>query len=153
MVTLSPGDMCLGAMVGGVRQAANLHKERSNLYGAEASDPTAIHVLGARGEIVVSRAFNLYWSGALDFSAPDVGGWIDVRSRSRDHWDLILHDKDPDRPVVLVLAQEKPDQFRLAGWLMASDGKQQKYVQTPRPGGTAYFVPQAALRPLEELDR
>lgn len=110
------------------------------------------HVLGALGECAFAKATNRYWSGSVNtFKAPDVGS-IQVRTRSQSSYDLIVRDDDNDDDV-FVLVTGGPVEFTIHGWIRASDAKKEKFVSDYGGYGEAYFVPQAALRPIDPLVR
>ena len=113
---------------------------------------------GACGEMALAKWLGVWYDGALgDFTAADVGNY-EVRTNPNEWGDLILREKDPDTSVfVLVLSHNAP-RFLLRGWMYGYEGKQERYYrsgskhkQEDRP--KAFFVPQRALKPMEELPR
>jgi len=110
-------------------------------------------IVGAVGEAAVAKALNYFWLGngsALDY-AGDVGPFH-VRATEREGGCLILHDRDDDS-AQYYLARLKLEglapSVELSGWIYGRDGKRQDYWRTD-VRCPAYFVPQAALRPVEE---
>jgi hypothetical protein len=146
--------MMLAYQVAAQRRIMNMKKGLGAKYGApEGEGSEELDIIAARGEMAVAKGLNLYWSGTVgDYGAIDVGGMVDVRTRTK-HWhSLILHpaDKD-DLPFVLVDASNPPN-MRLVGWMYAKDGKDQKFWDDPsKKNRPAFFIPQEALRPIEEL--
>lgn len=109
------------------------------------------HVLGALGECAFAKATNRYWSGSVNtFKAPDIGGNIQIRTRSKHSYDLIVRDSDSDSDV-FVLVTGGPQTFRVHGWMRAADAKQAEFRSNYGGYGAAYFVPQSALRPIDPL--
>ena len=153
IVRLTWSEMMIAHMVAGQRIVLNAKNGAKPKHGApEGIAGDMIHVLSTRGEMVVAKAFNLYWSGASgDYKAVDVGGLIEVRTVPVSTHRLMLHPDDKELPTVLVDASRSPE-FRLCGWLMGQDGKRQDWWEDPtgkdRP---AFFVPHASLLPLKKL--
>jgi hypothetical protein len=117
-------------------------------------DGLVLHMRGCLGEIATAKYLNVYWSGVVGMHSPDVVFCVDVRTRQdMPNRNLILHDKDPDdAPFVVALSAEDPTSIRLAGWIYAKDGKRRDFWGDPsRKGRPAYFVPNEALRPMDEL--
>lgn len=151
-VRLSPQEMMQGAWIGVLRQVKNVQVGRKAAYGAGVSNDWQLHIEGAIGELVVSKALGLYWSGALNFRADDLDG-VQVRSSSRAGASLILHPDDPD-DAAFVLVTGINGEYVLPGWQIAARVKRQEFwMDRGRNGRPAYFVPQSELRPLSELRR
>jgi len=119
-------------------------------HGAQGHRNSEYHILGARGEIAFRKFIGS--SGPLTVntfrSAPDVGGY-EVRTRSRDDFDLILRADDPDHKIY-VLVVGGGCRFRVVGWLRGSE----RYPHGQKTYGgrpPAWFVPQNALHDMSEL--
>lgn len=154
IVTLTWAEMQIAYMVAGQRRIMNMKKGLAGRYGApEGEGSEELDLIAARGEMAVAKALNLFWSGTVgDYGAVDVGGLIEVRTRTK-HWHaLILHPDDNDAlPFVLADASNPPN-IRLAGWIMAKDGKKDEFWSDPsQKNRPAYFVEQKHLLPMEEL--
>lgn len=109
------------------------------------------HVVGALGECAFAKGTNRYWSGSVNtFKSADVGGNIQIRTRSQHHYDLIVRDGDSDEDV-FVLVTGGPADFIIRGWMPAAEAKQERFQQDYGGYGKAYFVPQSALRPIDTL--
>lgn len=154
IVTLSWAEMQLAYMVAGQRRIMNMKKKLPGKYGApEREGSEELDLVAARGEMAVAKALNLYWTGTVgDYGAVDVGGLVEVRSRTKDWHSLILHPSDRDDLPFVLADVSDPPRVRLSGWIYAKDGKQDKFWSDPsgknRP---AFFIEQKHLRPLEEL--
>jgi hypothetical protein len=136
------------ALAGEVRHGQNLKLGRRDAY-AFRGNGLAAHRLGAVGEYAVAKSLGLFWDGPGELRAPDVG-LLEVRTRSRHSFDLIVHPRDPDeRAVVLVTCEEYV--FRIHGWIWARDAKRERWWRDPAGGRPAYFVPQSALYDLSHL--
>lgn len=109
------------------------------------------HVLGALGECAFAKGTNRYWSGSVNtFKAPDIGANIQVRTRSKSSYDLIVRDSDADADVY-VLVTGGPAEFVIHGWMRAKDAKNPQFRTNHGGYGAAYFVPQSALNPIDPL--
>lgn len=110
-------------------------------------------IMGATGELAVSRYTGLYWSGVAAIGAPDVGGFIDVRTvTDEDHRLIIQKDEKPESIQVLVLANtEDTSIFVIMGWIYAHEGMVDRWWTEPVKGRGAFFVATDALHPPVEL--
>jgi len=137
------------AVYGGVdRHVRALARGRQPRYDAALS-AWDYDIVGAIGERAVSKALNLYHhDGSLDLDYDGDIGRYQVRARSRNDYDLVLHPNDLDDAVyLLVLLGGLPD-ADIAGWCYGRDGKQPAYWQT-FTGRPCYFVPRGVLHPFD----
>jgi hypothetical protein len=89
----------------------------------------------------------MYWAGNLgNLGADDVGA-VQVRTRSRHDYDLILHPSDPDERAFVLVTGVAPE-FHIVGWIWGREGKRPEYWDDPARGRPAFFVPQRALYPM-----
>lgn len=110
------------------------------------------HVLGAAGEMVCAKALGRYWEPRVNtFKAADLGRRLQVRTRSRHDYDLIIRKDDNDDDAFALVTHEVGG-FCLWGWTFARDGKFPGFLQTHGGREEAYFVPQSALRPVRARD-
>lgn len=118
-----------------------------------ASDDWGIHVAGALGECAFAKATGRYWSGGVNtFKAGGDVGSIEVRTRSRHVYDLLVREGDKDSSI-FVLVTGGPSEFLVHGWMHGRDAKQPAFRANHGNHGPAYFVPPAALRPMSELEQ
>jgi hypothetical protein len=150
LVHLNAGERVLAVVVGGMRESQNRMKGRPDRFGCQPGEGWNTHIEGAAGELAFAKATGLYWSGNLGNLAADDVGPFQVRTRSRHEFDLILHDTDPDDRAFVLMTGLLPN-YVVRGWIFARDGKLREYWKDPAKGRPAYFVPQAALRPIAEL--
>lgn len=117
------------------------------------NDEWSIHVLGACGECAFAKATGRYWSGGVNTfrASADIGGSIEVRTRSKHTYDLIVRDNDSDSSAY-VLVTGGPKDFVVHGWIRGADAKCGEFLANHGNHGAAYFVPKSALRPLSELE-
>lgn len=149
-VTLTNFEIFQAAMVGAKRNIEAKIRRLPDKHGFKGNGWDA-HIEGACGEIAVAKVLNVFWNGSINTykQLGDVSG-LEVRTRSDLNYDLIIRDGDNSEAIYVLVVGRCPT-YRVIGWLRGGDGKKAEYRQTygDRPG--AYFVPQSALRPIEEL--
>lgn len=154
IITLSWQEMYLCATAASMRSLANMREGRGARYGFDNSlGRFDADIIGCIGEMAVAKYFNFYWGGwnRADLNGNDVGGKVQVRSRRRAHYELMLHREDKDNdPFVLALVHDLPNVI-LRGWIFAHAGKRPEYWSDPAGGRPAFFVPQSALWTMDEL--
>jgi hypothetical protein len=81
----------------------------------------------------------------------DLPGDIEVKTRARHCWDLIVQeDERPDK--ILVLVTIECGFSLLQGWCVASDVMRTEFWEDKANNGrSAYFVPKSELRPMVSL--
>lgn len=142
-VDLTPWEMMLAAQCGVMRQVENVKLKRSAAYGAGSLNDWQLHIEGCLGEYALAKYLGVFWDGKGKVRAPDVGH-VDVRTRSRHDYELIIHESDPDdRAFWLVTGGN--GQYRVHGWTYGSEGKKPEYWKDPAKGRPAFFVPHSAL--------
>jgi hypothetical protein len=150
-VKLSFSEMKMAAAVGITRHIAALQDGRNDKHGAKKEDGWSNHIEGACGELAVAKLYNVHWPGSVNaFKSPDLGALIQIRTRSRHDYDLIVRDDDLDGDVYILVTGVAPD-FAVRGWILGSDAKQQKWRAAHGGREVAFFVPQGALHPMEAL--
>jgi hypothetical protein len=150
-VILTPWEMLLAAQAGVMRQVENCKLRRTPHYSAGSENDWQLHIEGCMGEFALAKFLGVHWTGKGKLRAPDVGD-VDVRTRSRDYYELILHDADPDDRVFWLLCGNN-GQYSVKGWITGKDGKRMEYWKDPAKGRPAYFVPHNALHPPNNQDQ
>ena len=148
-VTLTWHEAQTAAVTGITRRIRAKARARTEVYGSPKTDPWAIDIEAACAERAAAKATGCYWNQEVDPDYPgDVGVW-QVRHTPRADGCLILHERDSDESVFILVTGTMPT-YRVCGWITAHEGKQPAHWRedTGRP---AFFIPQAALRPMEEL--
>lgn len=150
-ITLNWHECEMAVQVGVRRQLSSLSKNSRPGEGYEGSG-WDIHIQGALGEMAVAKALNVYWSGSVNtFAACDLPG-LQVRTRSRHWYDLIVRSRDSDDEPFILVTGECPT-FTVHGWIYGRDAKKPKWLREYGNRPAAYFVPQGALRPLKALNK
>lgn len=149
-VKLNWTEMWIATGVGRIRQLEALKKNLPDKYGFN-GDGWSIHIEGACGELAVAKALNMYWAGTINTfkSKADVGK-LEVRTRSRHDYDLLVRPDDKDESVFIHVTGKAPD-FRIHGWLLGKDAKQEKFLQNYGGRDLAYFVPATSLNNINDL--
>ena len=103
-----------------------------------------INIEGALAECAWAKHLGKFWAkgetGDLDV------GRVNVRSTRWESGSLILHPEDKD-DVTYYLMVGANGSYRIAGHILAKDGKQEKYwADKQKTGRWAYFVPQSDLK-------
>jgi hypothetical protein len=153
-IVLTPLEMALTEFVArqrirdGMRAKADEHK-----YGFD-GDPLAIMVEGCRGECIVAKALNVYWTGAgVDYSNEEDVGRLQVRTTHHRNG-CLLHrpnEEHHDDPWILVIGEGNT--YHLAGWLYGHEIRRQEWLREPAGRPPAYFAPQGSLRPFRPVGR
>jgi hypothetical protein len=150
-VNLEWFEVSRAALVGVTRNVEALRKSLTNKMPTNSRD-WDIHILGALGECAFAKGTNRYWNGSVNTfrKGGDVGGFIQVRTRSQHSYDLIVRDDDKDHDL-FVLVTGGPTDFRVHGYIPAVDAKRPEYRANYGNYGEAYFVPKGELMPVEQL--
>lgn len=81
---------------------------------------------------------------------PDLPGDIEVKTRSRHSYDLIVQrDERPDKKLVLVTIQGET--IFLHGWCVAGDVMREEFWDDPAGGRPAFFVPKQYLSEISDF--
>jgi hypothetical protein len=123
---------------------------RADAHGLGKADGWGMHIEGAAGEMAADKAMDLYWSPTVNTfkSGGDVGHSIQVRTRSRHRYDVIVRADDRDDDTFVLVTGRPPD-FRVHGTIRGRDAKRKEWwaEHGGRPG--AWFGRASALRPIE----
>ncbi len=148
-VTLNNTEIAVAALIGcgrtirgkGFRDPSRTRKKESGLSQWQ------IDIEGACAEAAFAKARNLYWSGlALDtFKAGDVGD-VQVRHTELEYGSLVLRPTDTDDSAPFALVIGSAPTFRVIGWIIAGDGKQEQWKHGKDTSEPYWRVPQSALR-------
>lgn len=149
-VTLTPAEIVMAAAVGAARYAESIQFRRRDVHGFDPSQSSglAIHVEGACGELAVAKLRGRYWGGTVgSFKAADIGTNVQVRTRSRHDYDLIVRSDDADDDIFVHVTGVAPT-YHVHGWIRGADAKRPEYVQSHGGRAEAWFVPASALKPI-----
>ena len=113
-----------------------------------------VHLLGAAGEMAVASYLglkeHLYAEREARRGSDDLPGGIDVKTRSRHSYDLIIQkSENADKRFVLVTIQDH--KTLIHGWCYGREALQERFWADPARGRPAYFVGKEYLHPMETL--
>jgi hypothetical protein len=136
----------------GTNEAQGLRGRNGGAWkGIKALD---IHLLGAAGEVAVASYLgmkeHLFKETEARRGSDDLPG-IDVKTRSKSHYDLIVQrQSEPGKKFVLVTIENQ--QTLIHGWCYGRDAMKEEFWADPARGRPAYFVTKEHLRPMETLN-
>lgn len=145
-------------------ECAQLHLKRvaESRLKSRADDSKDDPVRNARLGYAGQRAFAIWlgvpWKCSVSgFKLPDVEQY-EIRTSSRADLKIKGAETGPgadkDETIVVAVQRTGPRTFRIAGWIYARDGKQDRWKRDPgNRGMPAFWVPLTALRPMRELPR
>lgn len=148
-IELTSAEIMMAAQAGIMRQVENIKKKSQAYYGASTTSDWQLHIEGCLGEFALSKFLNVWWGGKGDKRGCDVGVY-DVRTRSSHSYDLILHENDPDDRVFWLVTGVNGS-YKVHGWILGKNGKQEKYWADPAKNRPAFFIPSSELNDPMEL--
>lgn len=151
LVTLTWQEVIQGAMAGIQRNASAKLRglpDRHGFLGAGWD----VHIEGALGEIAAAKAAGLYWSPTCDTfrNSADVGKSIEVRTRSRHDYELIVRRDDGDTKAFVLVTGSVPN-YEVRGWILGREAKRDEWLRNHGGRPAAFFVPTEMLRPVATL--
>ena len=151
-ITLTETEMRSASLVGIERQMDSMRKGSKDSYGFQ-GNPWGNHVLGALGEKAVAKLLRVYWDESVGTynEGYDVGNY-QVRTSASHYAGMTIRHRDNDRKKYILVTGTGPT-FRIHGWMYAGEAKRHpEWLEDKQNRGSpAFFVPQSALHPLEEL--
>ena len=119
--------------------------------GSKALD---IHLLGAAGEVAVASYLglkeHLFKETEAKRGSCDMPGNIDVKTRSKSAYDLIVQ-KGEDGQRIFVLVTIERQETLIWGWCYGYEALQERFWADPARGRPAFFVPKEFLHSMETL--
>lgn len=152
LITLSPMEARAAVLTGVERQIDSLGRGLADKHGANTDDSWTLHIEGAAGEMAAAKALGRYWQMPVGtFKAGGDVGDFQVRTRSRHDYELIVREGDRDGDAFILVTGSIP-RFQVHGWMRGRDAKRPEWLKEHGGRAPAWFVPQAQLHPLVELD-
>jgi hypothetical protein len=143
-VTLTPAEMVMAANVGVLRHVSSLKAGRSDRHGAAAGG-WQLHIEGALGELAYSKAVGVFWPGSVNsFKGEDSAGGVQIRTRSKPEYELIVRDDDSDDDLFVLVVGTAPE-YRVVGSIRGADAKRAEWRRAHGGREAAYFVPHGEL--------
>lgn len=148
---LTPPELLQAAITGVVRQAKALAANRPDANGFDGNNGWQIHIEGACGEMAVAKHLNRYWSASIDqFKSGGDVGRLQVRTRSKHEYDLIVRADDRDEDVFVLVTGQAP-KYSIHGWISGREAKMPEFAKNYGGRPSAFFVPKDRLWGLELL--
>jgi hypothetical protein len=148
-LTLGWHEVAMAAEVGRMRYLSAIRRGRVGRHGFAGGQWTE-HIEGACGEYVVAKYLGLHWDGSCDaFNRADVGQ-LEVRTRSRHEYELIVRLDAPDESPFVLVTGRAPT-FRVRGWILGRDAKRHEWLKNHGGYSPAFFVPSEKLNPMKDL--
>ena len=144
-VTLTMSEVLMAATIGVMRQISALKRKLPDRHGCTKDVGWQVHIEGACGELAAAKAMGKFWDGGINtFKASDIGESIQVRTRSRHDFDLIVRSDDSDTDWFVLVTGVCPE-YEVRGGIRGADAKMPEYLNTFGGREPAYFVPAGAL--------
>lgn len=157
-ITLTSIEQRLVTGVAKTRQEENVRRGRKDAKGlrTDFQSGLALHVNGLGGELAVARVLGRYPTGIFcsELELDDDVGGIEVRTRKKHHWGLILSPRDlrdPHRPWVLVTG-EFPT-YWVRGWGVEGELTTEQYWIEAESLGSGFPRESSWVVDARELDR
>jgi hypothetical protein len=147
-VVLTWNEVAVAAIVGMRRHIEALRAGRGDAFGRSDGDGWSAHIEGACGELAVAKSAGVYWAPSVNTfrAGGDVGRW-QVRTRTRDDYELLIRDNDRD-DAEFVLVRGRAPTFDVIGWIFGRDAKRDAWSKTHGGRPAAFFVPDCELLPM-----
>jgi len=129
-ITLTPEQRRFAIKVG--KQRTTFNKKvlgKKDSYGFK-GNPEKIDILGAISEYSASIALEVKWSGFCeDYEklTGDIGNNIQVRSTKYAYGNLLLHPKDKDDDIFILVRAHLYPLMQICGWIKGKQGKNKEF--------------------------
>jgi hypothetical protein len=146
VVILTDVEIELANLVGKMQFEEVVRKSSRGKWPDADGKKTAIEA--AAGEVACAKFLNQYWiAGVNTYHRPDVGVNIQVRTTKypNGHLPFRPSNNDPVDHVYYLVTGEIPT-FVVVGWILGRDCMNPAWVKDPGANGSAFFVPQSALK-------
>ena len=154
-VGLTNRELVIAAEVGAIRNIESISRMRQKAWGFPDDEPAwNVNIEGVCGEIAIARYLGIYWSPSVNtFHAADVGLDIQVRTRLKPDYDLIVRPDDDTNHYYVLVTGPAPTMV-IRGYILGHEAQchdewRKAYGDRPE----VWFVPQSALSPIGELLR
>lgn len=144
IITLDQAEVMSGVYTGALRFYEAQTKGFSN--GPDGANPNwDMSIEGALTEMAYAKFRNVYYGHPVNnFKGPDVGENVQIRSTHIETGSLIFRPADHETDYYVLVVGRMPT-YRIVGWMLGADCKQEKWFRAPNGRPAAWFVPQQAL--------
>jgi hypothetical protein len=154
IVTLSDTEMVWPTKVGTDRHEAakKANKRDSHKYKGSDEDGLKIHILGAAGELAFAKSLGIVWDASINtWKKPDLCGIVQVKTATHHTYSLLVRPDAKDGEIFVLVTSENLREYQIHGWMIGKDIKRERWLRNPGERKAAWFVPQSALHPYEDL--
>jgi hypothetical protein len=145
LITLTWAELSIASQVGIRRNLEAMRDGRRPKHGF-AGSTRDIHIEGACGEMAFAKSMGLYWNGSVNtFKQGGDVGRHQVRTRSKDTYDLIVRYDDRDEDIFWLVTGTAPT-YNVVGHIKGIDAKQDRFRQSYGGRPEAWFVPSSFLK-------
>lgn len=150
-VNLSASEMMAAALIGISRHVSAVKRGLRMAHGIDPDNAWSAHIEGACGEAAFAKAANVFWTSSVNTfkEGGDVRS-VQVRTRSKHGYELLVRDGDADDSVFVLVTGRAPS-YVVRGWIMGRDAKRREWSQSHGGREAAYFVPHSALLPVTAI--
>lgn len=150
-VCLSYEQLIEASEVGCLRHIESITRGLTDKHGANPDRGWQYHVEGACGEKAFAVATNRHWSKSVNTfkSQGDVEG-IEVRTRSRADYELIVRPNDPSGSTYVLVLGLAP-YYQVMGWIGGAEAKMLPLRSFDSNRPPVHFVPRSLLYPIDDL--
>ena len=154
-ITLTSAELIQGAMVGVLRVIQTIQKKRKHRRG-QAGYSWGDHIIGAHGEMVMAKYFNIYWSkggirdadvGEYQVRATeyDGGHLLICPDKNNPKYDQLLHGKGDSSDDKFFLVTGSCGSYIIRGFIMGRDAQRDDLWREFTPKRWTYAIPQSML--------
>jgi hypothetical protein len=150
-VTLTELEISYAVLVGTARRNESINKNLDSSR-RHSSDVWGIDIEGAAAELAYCKGMGYYFLPTVNtFKAADIGTDVQIRSTKLPDGKLIVRHDDPNEHIYVLVVGEVPD-FKIIGYIFGHAAKRSVWLYNPGGREPAYFVPQDALKPLNQVE-
>jgi hypothetical protein len=125
-ITLTPQQIALATGAAMARYDHAKGRGWNSVLPADKVDDRKGGILGAKGELAAALVLGVPWNGATVgvLAGPDLDKNLQIRTRSRHLWDLLVRDTDKDEDWFVLVTSEDGLEFWLRGCILCRRAKE-----------------------------
>ena len=156
-ILLTPENLTLAEAEAVRRQE---HNEARGLKGrnrapSKGEKALKMHLLGCVGEVAVAEHLSmrdhLFSTVAPIRGSADLPGNIEIKTRSKHGYDLLIQFSDDPNKLVVLVTYEGDGVARIVGYIHGHAAMRREWIREFVRGRPCYAVPQKALKPIESI--
>jgi hypothetical protein len=152
LVTLSDDEYAQCERVARERNRLGREGHRAPLQAGESGYSN--NLVGCCGEMAVAKWLGVPWDATVDgFKAVADQSGLEVRTRTKDYYELFLRPRDPVARKYILVTRRSPHIYMLRGWAWGGE-VMDKGIEKDfgNRGQVVYVLSHAGLRPMETLE-